>query len=205
MRLVFEDKLDKDIALSRSCAHRPFDRKHGIRVLLSVLSVVVDDPLSKHDGRTRNLPLPLPLPIPFFLSEGKVSLYIGLQLCANCWVKTVVPRVGKKSNCIHFSCLENRDIIQSNIFLVVVAVQSFVSDVTSRVSRVVLCLIRICKFERVVIITEIFNGSEVCVINNRSRFYTASVFNFLLKPTSLCLLPSLVSDFLGGEYVDVEC
>ena len=88
-----------------------FDRKQGIRFLLSVLSVVVDDrPRAKRwTNRKYVLALAFAFTFTFLLSEGKVSLYIGLrQLCANFWVMIVVPRVGKKCNFIQFSCLENR-------------------------------------------------------------------------------------------------
>ena len=114
---VFEEKRDGDMAHSRSCAQCPLrpQARHSV-FAFSSFTRCQRSSSGKHDERTGNVPLPLPVPLPFSFSERKVSLYIGLhQLCATFGVKIVVPRVGKNRNCVQFSCLENRDIIQSYI------------------------------------------------------------------------------------------
>ena len=82
-----------------------FDRKHGIRFLLSVLSVVVDDPLMATMMENRKFVFALAFAFSFLLSEGEVSLNIGLHhLCANFWVKIVVPRVSNTKKTFRFPC-----------------------------------------------------------------------------------------------------
>ena len=187
--------------------------------LPSILSVASND---KRDGRTLNLPFALALDfalaLTFLLSEGKkgtpaVALTSGSRSLSHMSARRVIAS--------KFSCLENRDIIQCNIcgkrvvFLHIITVQSFFSDVASRVNRVVVCLISICWFDRVVVIVVIINGSVARVIGTCSRFSTAGVlaFAFLLEPTSVGIVNTFESvfafplrafqTFLGGEYVDV--
>ena len=132
----------------------------------------------------------------FLLSDGEVSLCTCLyQLCTYLRFKIIVPRVGKKSHRIQFSCLENSNIIQSNIrrkrvvFLVIIIVQSFFSVIASGVHWIMGRLIGVCRFIHVFIIKIyiIFNGSEVRVMGTRSGFSAASVFTFAFsaKPTSV--------------------
>ena len=82
-----------------------FDRKHGTRILLSVLSVVVDDPPMATMWKNKKFVVALAFAFSFLPSEGEVSLNIGLhQLCANFWVKIVVPRVGNMKKTFRFPC-----------------------------------------------------------------------------------------------------
>ena len=106
---VFKDELDEDMAHSRSCAQCPF-RPQARNSVFAFSSLSRCQRSSKGKKmENRKFVLALGFAFSFLLSEGKVSLYIGLhQLCANFWVKIVVPRVGKKCNFIQFSCLENR-------------------------------------------------------------------------------------------------
>ena len=99
------------------CPMSLFDYKHDIRFLPSVLSVVVGGPPTRDVWANRISALALAFAFTITLSfpKGKVSLCTRwYELCTHLRVKIVVPRVGKKSNRIQFSCLEKSNIIQSN-------------------------------------------------------------------------------------------
>ena len=83
-----ENELEGDIAPFQSCAHVPFDHKHEIHFLPSVLSVVVDGPpTTDATGEQDICPCPYLRTLftfAFYLSERKVKLCICLyQLCTH--------------------------------------------------------------------------------------------------------------------------
>ena len=105
------------------CPNVPFDHKHEIRFLPSVLLVVADG-LQTTDATVEQGICPLPffffafsLSFSFVLSQKKeISLCTCLyQLCTHLRVKIIVPCVSAKCNCIQFSCLENSSILLGNI------------------------------------------------------------------------------------------
>ena len=147
-----EDELDGDIAHSRSCAQCPFrpQARHSVFAFSSLNRRRSSNDKMRQSNRVSALALAFAFTCSLVLSEGKVSLYIGLyQLCTYFRVKLIVPRVGKKSNFIQFSCLQNSDVIQSNmrrkriIFFIVNIVQNF-SFVNPSVNWIFVCLIGIC-------------------------------------------------------------
>ena len=107
---AFEDKLNGDIAHSRSSASVPFDRKHGIQFLPSVLSVVVDDPLVANMMDEQEI-CPCPC-LSFYLHLSRSLLHKKGRL-----LHFLVPVVhslrdrGRQGS----AASENRDVIQNNI------------------------------------------------------------------------------------------
>ena len=139
------------------------------------------------------------------------------KLCAYFRVKIVVRRVGEKSGRVQFSCIENSNIVQSNlrrkrvVFFVVIIVQSFFSIITSGVNWVVVGLIGVCGFTHVVlkVIIVICNGSEVRVMGTRSRFSIPCVltFAFSVEPTGVLIVETFESVFafaLGSSLALLE-
>ena len=121
----------------------PFDHKHDIRFFaFSSFSLRRRSSDHRCDGPNNTSALVLTFGFAFtfalFLSEGMVGLCTRLyQLCTNFGIKIIVPCISEKSNRVRFSCLENNNIVQSNIrrkrvvFLVVIMVQSFFSVIVS--------------------------------------------------------------------------
>ena len=71
----------------------------GFLLSVSSLSRCRRSSNGKYDGRTGNLPLPLPLPFSFPKEKEACTLALH-QLCVYFGVKIVLPRVGKKRNCV---------------------------------------------------------------------------------------------------------
>ena len=137
------DELEEDIAHSRSFAHCPFrpQARHSV-FALNYFSRRRQSSSDKRDGRTGYLAFALTFSS--VLPERKASSHIGLyQLCTHFRVKIIVSRVGEQCNSIQFGCLENSNIIKSNIrrkrvvFLGIIIVQNFFSVITSGVNWVI--------------------------------------------------------------------
>ena len=123
----------------------PFDRRLDPRFSFFILSAAVDSlPVTDATVEQDICPCPhhvLCLYLSLSPSHRKVSLCARLyQLRTYFRVKIVVPCISEKSNRVQFSCLENSNIVQSNIrrkrivLLVIIVTRSVFSVIASGIS-----------------------------------------------------------------------